>query len=912
MIFTGTFNTYDNDQTYSITIGRTGTTTTITDPTDDNLYQLAASDMVVMFDPDPVTINCDRQDLTKRIIISQATVNLISNQNLTNYLFADTNRSIPLNITLNGSHVFYGYVDPLQFSQGYAHNYESITVTATDPLGALEDLKVDDPYFEGSFYIYDENNKRVIQEITPYNLILAILKKIGLDSTNPIGLESINSYVKNVMQNTKIHMAVFFGDSEDDYKNLYEVLEEVCKYFNLYISMYNNDSVILVSTINQTLTQSTVSNFKAKAADDSTSLSTDDVYSQIKLTCNIEPVKDLVVSFDDKDNIYSDYSHPDRYMTEYVSSGEGKSAWDGLYNMINGRGSGYDACYSRDYYMYALRNDAWDFGSNSYIDWLYNNGSRRDQINLLTWLSEQKCRAALVGFGRADENPGNSRNAAITGYVNVDKYLLISTMGTYGNADADFTTFENAIEAAKPICQYKGLNSNILSPVDNKTINYIIISGSMILNPLQRKSGSYWSSDYDKTYNNTFENALANFAWIQQTAYDSDGNPYQTTVRGCWHHTIPITDNGDGGYYQQKWYSGVCGIYGFLDNNKNQTFKYEYNSPGDSTDKITKLPIIACQLKVGSGVNAKYCVERLDQGQNGINKFEWRTLEWCTNNHVEPYFTLGIDPSIGDCIIGKKWQISNNIDYTVNLDATGTAIPIKASDQLAGTIEFNIMGPYNLTWKEVTKSTSHSWIFWKKTSWHEQNKCVLNNIQSIMISSLKVDFKNNNAGLSSLATTADNDLVYSSNYNNTYTETLENDIMICTPLTSADCERLGIKIQNSNSYIYTLNNEAWLGFDVVGVTGHVTPEECFVDYLYKEYHSPAKMVETKVISETFDNGLLGNKLNYEMLRKYFTGIGINGNLMLMSYESSLKDKTIDVKLRECNTITNQQIEYDFT
>ena len=112
MILTGTFNTYDNKNTYTVTIGDTGVTTTISDPTED-IYGDNKPDLIVMFDPDPVIINADRQDLTKRIIISQATINLVSNQNMTDYLFAYTNRSIPVTI-LNGSNVcFFGYVDPL-------------------------------------------------------------------------------------------------------------------------------------------------------------------------------------------------------------------------------------------------------------------------------------------------------------------------------------------------------------------------------------------------------------------------------------------------------------------------------------------------------------------------------------------------------------------------------------------------------------------------------------------------------------------------------------------------------------------------------------------------------------------------------------------------------------------------------
>ena len=107
MIFTGTFKTYDNINTYSVTIGDTGVTgdtgdiATISDPTED-IYGIAHSDLIVMFDPDPVIINTDRQDLTKRIIISQATINLLSNKNMTDILVVYKNGEVYINMYGDG------------------------------------------------------------------------------------------------------------------------------------------------------------------------------------------------------------------------------------------------------------------------------------------------------------------------------------------------------------------------------------------------------------------------------------------------------------------------------------------------------------------------------------------------------------------------------------------------------------------------------------------------------------------------------------------------------------------------------------------------------------------------------------------------------------------------------------------
>ena len=140
MIYTGTFNTKDNKHTYTVTIGNTGVTEPITDPLDSTIYE--GDDLVVMFDPDPVTITADRQDLQKRVIISQATINLITNANLGEDLFANNNREIPVTVTCEGNTVFFGYVDPLQFNQGWAYKWENVQVNCTDPLGALEETYV--------------------------------------------------------------------------------------------------------------------------------------------------------------------------------------------------------------------------------------------------------------------------------------------------------------------------------------------------------------------------------------------------------------------------------------------------------------------------------------------------------------------------------------------------------------------------------------------------------------------------------------------------------------------------------------------------------------------------------------------------------------------------------------------------
>ena len=60
----------------------------------------------------------------------------------------------------------------------------------------------------------------------------------------------------------------------------------------------------------------------------------------------------------------------------------------------------------------------------------------------------------------------------------------------------------------------------------------------------------------------------------------------------------------------------------------------------------------------------------------------------------------------------------------MNLDAKGTAIPIKKSDALSGAVVFRILGPVNLTWNDITRRHPS---FWRHTKWYNNTKFLHNN-----------------------------------------------------------------------------------------------------------------------------------------------------------------------------------------
>ena len=918
MKFEGTFNDYSNDNTYKVTIdaGGAGADVTIIDTSDN----IGISNMKVYFSPDPVHITCDRSDLTQLIMISQCQIKLKTNQDLSSILCANTNRSIAVTIERltprSESILFYGYVDPLQFDQGFAYNVEEITLNCTDPLGALEDILIDqtDIAEQDSLLAMDFINK-IFNKVFEYDT--TIYNGIKTYMSNSINPNSI-----------KVNAGIFYGEDKDDRMNLYDTLMELLKYLGCTVAYEPNGGTINMKNLytggNQ---EQSPSWFDAKedAMDDSSSISRDEAYSKISLTCEIEPVEDEINLLDD-DTMYSDYAAKQKYMTELTALGEGSSAYNGFRQLLTTEQTDYDGGYTIDHYCYVKRNPMWSFGSNSYITAMGGAEGQTptpmtgDQSNVLRWLKNNPCKAAFVSFGKG--NKLNYKDNSPVNNISLTDYLVISIQGHNDHSINGHNLFmHNYIQSNSPICSYKGLQSLNLTPMDSEIINYIVISGKLILNPLQRKTGTNWAQDANwpggdlpsNLYNastNTYQNALNAMDQYQQ--YNI---VYAPTL---WHKTVWHPDNGDGAYYTQKWWNCTTprnpvytlssneGIFGFLDNKSNEMLKYSYTAysgySGDETDVVSKLPILACQLKVGD----KWLVERLDQGNAGQGVFEWMTqdqwnaspLRW--KGYEKPYFTIGIDIKPDDKIVGHSYDIQNNISYHMNVDGSGTAIPIKITDKLNGVPEFTILGPINQMWNEIERIHPS---FWRHTSWRDHKFWTLELLDSILISDLKIELKSNNGKYDTKMTQADNDLMYCSAPDPRYTEPLECELKICTPLTLTECQEKGIKYQQSNSYVLTTNDDPFYGWG--SGQNKIKPEQLFIDYYYKQYKEPARKIDFCV-----DNGwafgvetLTGTYLGFStVLSQYainmnFPGVG-NGNYYCMSMDWSLKNKTNEMSVRE--------------
>ena len=950
MRFTGTFKNRDNTKEYKVTIGRDGESWTPIVAPDAAEFNLNNE---VCFDVDPVHISCTRDDLQQRILIRQCTITLITKMDMSQMLIADTDRSIPVKVELVSSAaggapqsictLFDGFMDPLTFSQGMAHNYESYTIHATDPIGTLNNLKVDclsdgqdDFKIDGVPFV-----GQLIQRIFYKGDMTLASDQFWYDDT--LG-GMVPNYPGN---NEKVNMSVFFGDDQDDWMTLYEILETICK-FNGYLAYYNPiDGYAHVTTIYNPKLILCDLDLQHKATDDSTALSTDDVYSQVTLQCDIEPNDDDVSLIDD-DFLRSDYYNYQKYMTELAVSGQGIGELDALRELCNSAdGKEYTSNTNgrrTPHYVYVKRNDQWSFGSNSYITAM--GGAERtdstnavamtgDQSNVLTWLKNNPGKGAFIAFGKGNDIKANNQSGQDA--PKMTDYFVVSIQGHNDHREnGHYMNYQSIFPASlnSYICKYVGLESKNLTPPDDSITNYILISGKIILNPLQMKTGLNWSWDtgfpggwHDDPWYCRLYNASTNTFSDTKSMLNSVGDNWLSKIF-LLDRCVPSNDDR-GEYYTQKWWScsdprsgsyslkSTEGILGFLGNKNNEICKYAWSGYGEENDEINKLPILVCQLKIGN----KWAVELM----RPLSEYEITTyfinikpeenvkgnIVWLTDNQwgpmgIEPVFSIGFNPEIDDNFVGHEFKISKNFEENLKIEGEGTAIPIRLSDKLNGKVEFSIVRPYNIQEFDSAQFNRIERVhpsFWRHTSWNDHMFWILEFVDSIMVSDLKVEVKTDAAKIDQKMTTADNDLVYYSNTFPSYIEKLEDEIKICSALTMEECQQKGIKYQTSNSYV-TDNDVPFLGWSY-GSDGLVKPEEMYVDYFYTQYNEPQRILETKVKDTVFVTGnSASDDIGYKMTMGWCSGNLSYGmanpiqNASLMEFDWDLGKREIDVHLRE--------------
>ena len=858
----------------------------------------------VYFSEDPAEIENEVNDTFDVLLRNSAKIRLLCG-NLIKDLFSTSCRDAVVNIYKNDTCIFAGFIEPQTLSQPYNDRWDELELNCIDALSALQYSKYKNVGALGVIYAFVKAEAaqrsfydiatEILQGVTDGLDILGNQNiKFWYDGSKAVDAQTANRY--QVFKQLSISDLLFLGDDESDVWQQDEVLEELLKYlnlhivqdgFNFYIFSWESvkatpDKIIwhdIVANSTKTTAQQAVTIALANVADCDTTISIGDVYNQLLLTAKVEDIESVIESPLDDDLLVSPYINKQKYLTEYSSDGEGKTAYNAFYDMTHDKKTTYGGGAITDWYVQVMRNKQWTFPmkGNTDIDIVdYFGSDGANQHALPDWLGQEPG-AAIMALGSVKINTANDDNSP-TSKVNMTNYLVVSVNGNGVDNDEN-KTYPSVADIHKniPYAVYNGNKAGgVFSPSDEKTTNYIVLSGKVILNPIMKQTNTYTLLHNKKWV-----------VWMPEVNQD---------VNWVWHQTVPSRTNGDGRYYTRQywqaetpskevsWHEGAdSGFYPYTGEGPEQ-YEFKYSAIGDSTDTISKVAVLACMLVIGD----KCVVETGTDGQTTDfvwQKYKERSECQSDDEYYQQCFTIGFDPKIGDKLVGTEFSIQNNIDYKMGIDAEGIAIPITKGDKISGQVRFMILGPVNVTWDVITRRHP---TFFRHTKWSSSSVPLLAHVSSILIKSFEVKVYSDNGLISN--GNDDNDIIYMSDTKETFVNKKDDlEFKINSALTATECAQLGVS--NTVKLSTPLNISTGDGvLEVYDRNGNVKakPEQIYVDSYYTEYHKPRIVMEQKL--RDIDNVVsLFNHYRHEALNKEFFVQGIGRNLIEGRADLTLKE-----------------------
>lgn len=850
----------------------------------DKTEEMIIGENGLYFSGSPISIETDNEDTFQTIIKRSASINLVTKDYIGDKLFADNSRNIKVNIYKGDKCIYAGFVEPNTFSQPFVNGLDEFTVNTTDALATLQYYNYGDVNLnnykasraKASVKSFKDMLDQIMQDIQDIDIVNGTKGKIFYDLSKGVS----KGKEKTIFSDCSMSELYMLGDEADDVWTNEDVISQMMQYLNLHIIQDGFDYYIydwntikdkrtgwynLTENTTVTITPTLLEMTADLHSSDDTNLSVADVYNQVSIKCSLEDQDSVIESPMDSENLSSLYNGKQKFMTEYISEGEGVRANNAFFDMIHDRATSYDACKIVDWYLQAMYNINWNFITpKGYITSLceLSNGVYVNQWKLPKYLKDNQLIPCIFKMGSVKKQNDVTDNSP-TSKIDMNTYLYISINGNGDDTETNHSPSDQTIKDRSGMIEYIGNNSGgVFSPTDDITTNYLVFSGEMCLMPIQRETEI--------------------FSILQK----HDRGDY-------WHRTVPSDNNGDGRYYTRRWYtqekpsdtpssylSNALSLHPWTTDKANHELQYNYTANGDSTDMFKKLPILECELIIG---NKRLVETNIDT--YGNSTYQWVKIgeEPTIDGEKKTTFSLGIDPKIGDKIIGDEFDIQNNISYTMNLDAKGTAIPIKKSDALSGAVVFRILGPVNLTWNDITRRHPS---FWRHTKWYNNTKFVLSHIENIIIKNFECKIYSDQGGNENKQ---DNDLIYMSNETDRFINKKDDvEFKFITQLSSSECAKKGIKnTVNLNAVIETDSQTPLESIYNATTMETAKPEEHYINQYYLSYSRPKLIMETDLHDSPSISihSILHSKV-------------LNRNFFVQSIDRDLKESTVHIKLKE--------------
>lgn len=889
MIAHGTFKDFNND-TIEVTINNSNS----------GEGQIEIGENGLFFTGNPIEIVTNIDDTFEHIIKKSAQINLLSKNYVGDYFFADNARTVSVQISRNNEIIFSGYLEPNTFSQGYSLPLEEFTLNCTDYLSTLQYLN----YNNATINNYDAL-KSTASNKSFYNILQELFggQSIWYDKSKAKspGRET------TLFQDLGVNENYIYGEDFDDLMTQEELLNEMLQYLNLHIIQEGTEFYVfdwntiknersewvnIFTSATKALPVNHITMLSDHHADNSTNITIADVYNQIQVKCELENEETVIESPLDNDRLESYYIGRTHYMTEIISEDQ-----NAFFDLVDGNPNSNSTNKLIEWYVQPMYNNNWVlYNKNGVADDLVSydtNGEAINAYSLPLYAKKNQLTPLLLRFGSVENNSTNNQDNAPVSSVTMKDYLVISINGNADNTENGASPTDATIQNSQPLVEFIGSNGGgVFSPSDEETTNYIVFSGKITLQPIQ------WESDH---YNNVLTRTPSNDPFTDSFI----NNDYYRTYGVA---KVPV--DGANKYYTRKFYKNtntrqtndvilndinlqppVKSMQFRFNGDKygSSDFKYNYSAVGDGSDKMSKMPILECELIIGNKRLVEY-----DMDEYGNSKFAWTDINsginetyvdenGVTQTYLKQTFSIGINPKIDDVILGTEFEIQNTIDYRMNIDAEGMAIPIKMSDGLSGAVIFRILGPVNLTWNDITRRHPS---FWRSTKWYDSNKIILCHLENIILSDFTAKIYTDGGGIT---VSNDKDLIYLSNENMKYYNKKDDiTFKFVTQLTSKESSEKGVSQSVClNAIIDMTTNTPITSLYNKTTNETAKAEEHYVDQYYREYSSPKILMETTL----HDN----KDINF---RNIFLSGALNKTMYVQSINHDVREATATITLKE--------------
>ncbi len=830
---------------------------------------------------DTVTTESGFNDSMDVIIPHSATVKL-SVESYLPTLFAKGIRDVKVEISVDGVCVFAGFVEPNTYSQDFVNSEDDLDINCVDALSAMQYIQFRN-VGNGTKYTEACVNAK---SATFWELLKEALSAGtgGLEGYTVLydGSKSLpGKSPSTVFADLSAAELAFLDDDEDSVWNYQDVAEALLKYLNLHIIQYGKVFYIFswesvrkgnISWINlmgdaaSPAIPDTLILSERNVEDDGTQIDVCEAYNKLSLKISPKSVDELVSS--PLDDLDSAYPHRMRYCTEYratvlndfkafLRKGADPETLLSLGKIIN--------AYWQDWYILVKKNANWMIGR-----------SGTDMVN--SYKTDDKCQenivnqlalypgAALVSIGRVQYNCKTDDNSPAS-TLDMSDYLVISTY----EGDTGDTTYDPLVT---PLAVYTGSNGGaVFSPPDNKTVNYIVITGTFRLE--KEEPQSIIVKDFADAPIGMEREAVSagmeeatNFAGMEVTHSDI-------------HFSRVESQGRDNCYLAYRWYKNsasenVFGSMSVEDLNPQKTivhpkgwpdevkgfysnglrmpsefdvpdFKFEYSGIKDGKDHLSKVPVLECMLVIGD----KVLVEDMDKNGN-INALKWqkyKSMDICKSEHPDDSsaaedefysqtFSIGFDPKIGDNLLNEDHDVQTNFGWELGIDTEkGMAIPIRFSDHLHGKVDFKILGVVNSFYYNKITRRHRTWF--RKEKWTVNAIPLMANVRNIFIKDFSIKLYSDNS-MSGNEGDNNGDIIYMSDTDEAFFNKKDDlEFKVHSAFTTEEYASQGLSpVISLTTVSETSSGDGCLNItdNVTGETGKAEAE--YISEYYDEMHVP--------------------------------------------------------------------------